>query len=87
MGKRLSDTDALCAPSGNDYASSSVEVRKIDNGYVRRQTISDSDGYKTNETYHKSHPGMVMDGDKGAPAEHRAGKSQMSDATKYLSKK
>ena len=55
-----------------------VSVRKIDNGYLRRESSSGPSGYKSSETYHPSHPGF---GDAPRPT---PGPSSLKGATSYL---
>lgn len=43
---------------GRDYCSKTVEVRPIENGFVRRISVDGPDGYKSSERFHAAHPGL-----------------------------
>jgi hypothetical protein len=56
---RLSDAAPVAAMSpGNEDGPShvSVDVRKIDNGYVSTHTVMDAGEYRTREEYHAKRP-------------------------------
>lgn len=56
--KRLSDTAAVAAMpgTGQDTQSMSVDVRKIENGYVTRTSTYGSDSYESRERFTKEAP-------------------------------
>ena len=65
-------------PGSSQDGYKEVSVRKIDNGYVRRETSSGPNGYKSSETFHKENPGF---GGEKAPS---PGPSSLKEATSYL---
>ena len=72
MSKRLSDTGALTAtPFGgkeNEREHHTKEIRKIDNGYITRESHDDGLGYRSMETYSAEHPEKSGEiGGKGNP--------------------
>lgn len=84
MAKRLNDTDAIVAmpmrgtSGGNE--SMNIDVRKIDNGYITRETrYSDGGGYQSKETYSPTKPSLNPSIGKGG--------NLMKGATDYLNKK
>ncbi len=82
-GKRLSDVGALVAtPFGGDENKRehhTKEIRKIDNGYVTRESHDDGLGYTSMETYSAEHP------DK-APGMIGAGTDSMKRAVSFMKK-
>lgn len=77
MVKRLSDTAAIVATPafGKDPEnfSETVNVRKIDNGYIKRTTTYGEGQYRERETYSADKPNAAPD--QG---------SSMERATEYL---
>lgn len=69
-----------CTP---DYESKTVEVRKAENGFIKRVSHSSSKGYASKETVHKTHPGLE-DRPERIAHEHAAGRSAMSAAKAVL---
>lgn len=64
--KRLNDTAAIArAPCLGDTQSTSVEVRKISNGYVKRTSSYDGNNYSSSEEFCGDKPGM--EAGKGNP--------------------
>lgn len=51
----------------------SVEVRKIDNGYLVRHSESGPKGYKSREVYHAEKPALAM-GHVGGAVKEQSGK-------------
>lgn len=57
--KRLNDIAAIAqAPCYGDTQSSSVEVRKISNGYVKRTSSYDGNNYSSSEEFSGDKPSM-----------------------------
>ncbi len=83
MAKRLSDVNALMAtPFGggeNPREHHTKEIRKIDNGYVTRESHDDGLGYRSMETYTPEHPeaSAAVGGDCGS----------MAKAVEFMNKK
>lgn len=82
---RMSDTAALVStPFGgkeNSREHHSKEIRKIDNGYVTRESHDDGLGFTSMETYSAEHPAA---GEAGVlKNDHNA----MSKAVAHLNKK
>jgi hypothetical protein len=83
MGKRLNDTAAIAraTPKGDSstHESVSVEVRSIDNGFIKRTSTCGSDGsYNCKEEFSSARPALV---EGQSPAR---GGSSLREATKYL---
>jgi hypothetical protein len=57
-GKRLNDTAVLqAAPACGEMADyTTKEIRKIENGYVTRETRSGDGSYNSTERYSPNHP-------------------------------
>lgn len=76
MGKRLSDTATLAGTpfGGNEDQREhhTKEVRKIDNGYITRESHDDSLGYRSMETYSAEHPGSTPTVGHGSDSMKRA---------------
>lgn len=76
MGKRLNDTGALAATpfagSGDTREHHTTEIRKIDNGYITRQSHDDDLGYRSVETYSADHPGKTPTVGHGSDSMKRA---------------
>lgn len=64
MGKssKLSSIPAVQAigasEGGRDYCSKTVEVRPIENGFIRRISVDGPEGYRSHEKFHAAHPGL-----------------------------
>ena len=65
-------------PGGPEDGYKEVSVRKIDNGYIRRESTSGPNGYKSSETFHKENPGF------GSEKPSSPGPSSLKGATSYL---
>lgn len=82
---RLSDTEAIVKEGikGRPQLSESlnVDVRSIDNGYIRRESKYGDDGYSCKETYHQEKPDV-----DGLKPEIKKG-NILSSATEYLNRK
>ena len=76
MSKRLSDVKALVStPFGGKQDARehhTKEVRKIDNGYITRESHDDSLGYRSVETYSAEHPGSTPTVGHGSDSMSRA---------------
>ena len=62
-----------------ESTSRSVEVRKIGNGYIKRESSCDVGGYSSHETFHKENPGLEND-----PVGKAVRGSTLQDATQFL---
>lgn len=60
MGKRLSDTAALAGPAYSLSGSQerTIAVRKIDNGYIVRESSYNDGNYSSCEHYSKTAPNL-----------------------------
>ena len=78
--KRLNDTAALAKAlpdtPGTEGHSHSVEIRKIDNGYVCRSSTCGPMGYRSSEEYYAEKPTLESLGLRGS----EVGSSSMADA-------
>lgn len=81
MGKESKLSTVPPGPMGGSGCSTekTVEVRKISNGYMRRESEWGNGDYKSSETYHASDPGMDLD--KGGKSIER---SSLSEAVRNL---
>lgn len=80
---RLNDTAAIAEAPARSGQEHSVSTRKIDNGYVVRQsTYSESTGeYKSSESFMKEPPRITAPGVKKGRAD---GPSDLATAMRYL---
>ena len=84
--KRLSDTAAIQYGFGDSgttrRTSSSVEVRKISNGFVKCESSYGADGHAYTETYSENNPNVGASAPAAhGPNEHRG---SLSEAIGYL---
>lgn len=86
MHKRQTSVDVLasCGPAGagSDACSQTVEVRKVENGYVKRESTWNGDEYSTRETIHSQNPGLTPGNGR---AEGQSGRGTLRDAIKTCS--
>jgi hypothetical protein len=84
MGKRLNDTAPIARSTPKGDSSSpeclNVEVRQIDNGFVKRTSTYGSDGsYNCKEEFSSERPSLAPQAE--GPAQRG---SSLREATKYL---
>jgi len=86
MGKLSKLVAAVAGPrSENEYAS--IDVRKIDNGYVTRQSRhSDDGGYESKETFSPDRPSLEAEVAPPPDAGQAAGAGLMARAKRVLSR-
>lgn len=80
-GKRLNDTKAISGmkPVSNLGESVNIDIRPIDNGYIKRETkCSDVGGYTSKETFHSEKPSLDPMG--------KNGNNMMKSAVDFLKK-
>lgn len=80
MAKRLSDTAALVGggTGESDYSRRSVEVEKIDNGYLVTKSTSGDGEYTCTKEYSRDRPNL----DGGQRSEAQSGSGSLRDAIK-----
>lgn len=83
MAKMPTSVDVLAcdASPSSESCSHEVSVRKVDNGYVRRESTYNGTEYTTRETVHTTNPGLVP----GGRAEGQNGRGTLRDAIKTCS--
>jgi hypothetical protein len=86
--RRLNDTAALAgsrkpraddALYGSPRLAHSVEVRQVANGFIKRETHEDGNGYRVTESVHHANPGLTMSERPAAPSS-----DAMRRATGYM---
>lgn len=81
MGKMKAYGPAMCAPSTHE--SCDVSVRKIDNGYIVRESRSCGDRYSSSEMYCPEKPDLDVYPSRGPDA----GQETLRGAMKELRKR
>lgn len=84
MAKRLNDTAAITGRSATSNIEHSISTRKIDNGYIVRESSCDPNTgeYKSSERFMKNAPTIVPAKVSRGPSPD--GPNSLADAKSYL---